>query len=201
MFTAERPKGPETYGAFVIAVRVRDATGATLIERTGDDLAGLSREHIINRWPVAVHAGAHALVFPLGGRASITLPSFDASGLGARAHLLELEDVSGARWTEPLRSAGPCDDAAPACEVDVPDAHQQSACSSAARPSMRSCAAARSKARSGARDQGTRVAACGLSLAERHVAPESLTPLVEIVPNALAETLVLQAEGYVSVEL
>ena len=47
---------------------------------------------------------------------------------------------------------------------------------------------------------GTRVAACGMSLNE-NIAPESLLPGVEVVPNALLEVLQLQARGYVSVEL
>jgi len=48
---------------------------------------------------------------------------------------------------------------------------------------------------------GTRVAACGMSLENENIAPESLLPGVEVVPNALLEVLQLQARGYVSVEL
>jgi len=117
-FTAERPHGPETYGAFVIAVRVRDSTGAALLERDGEALAATTPAQIVNRWPVAVHAGAHALVFPLGGRAEITLPRFDRHGLPAGIYTLELEDVSGARWTAPLEvhPRGPCDGPLLACD-------------------------------------------------------------------------------------
>ena len=52
-----------------------------------------------------------------------------------------------------------------------------------------------------ARSQGTAVVACELALANRGVSRSTLSRAVEVVPNAVAEALLLQANGWVSVEL
>lgn len=43
--------------------------------------------------------------------------------------------------------------------------------------------------------------ACGLSLKELEVDPGTITEQVEIIPNALADVLRMQADGWISVEL
>lgn len=52
-----------------------------------------------------------------------------------------------------------------------------------------------------ARSQGTAVVACELALTNRGVQRSALSQAVEVVPNAIAEALQLQADGWVSVEL
>ena len=91
----ERPKGPETYGAFIVEARVRDALGALVQRYDARALAALSTSAIENRWLVAVHTGPHGLIIPLGSRAQLSLPSpGDLRGPGP--FTLELVDVSGA---------------------------------------------------------------------------------------------------------
>ncbi len=52
-----------------------------------------------------------------------------------------------------------------------------------------------------ARSAGVHITACGMSLRELGVDAQKLSPAVDVVPNALAEALRLQADGWVSVEL
>lgn len=48
---------------------------------------------------------------------------------------------------------------------------------------------------------GVRVVACGLTLLEKDIAPSSLAPQVQVVPNGLTELLRLQSLGYRTLEL
>lgn len=52
-----------------------------------------------------------------------------------------------------------------------------------------------------ATNSGVRVVACGLTLAEKGIAPEKLSPHVRVVANGLVEALKRQSEGFRSVEL
>lgn len=52
-----------------------------------------------------------------------------------------------------------------------------------------------------AKKKGIRVVACGLTLAEKGIAPEKLSPSVGVVENGLVEALQRQREGFRSVEL
>jgi len=105
-FVVERPAGPETYGAFLVAAWLVDGRGQRLHTWTAADLAAAK---IDNRWLVAVHPGAHGLVVPLGARAEVTL-SLDRGRLdaGAGERRLVVEDVSGARWEVALDGTTPC---------------------------------------------------------------------------------------------
>ena len=47
----------------------------------------------------------------------------------------------------------------------------------------------------------TSVLACGMSLENRGIDPERLSPAVEVVPNGLAHALKREAAGYLSVDL
>lgn len=95
--TLERPAGPETYGAFIVEVRVLDEHDAVVRHYDTADLAALDPEQIENRWLVQVRVGPHGLVIPLGAQATIQLPAEDGA-LGSGNYQIELEDVSGVRW-------------------------------------------------------------------------------------------------------
>lgn len=101
----ERPVGPETYGAFIVAVRVLDQHDAVVGSYDAATLAAISEQDIDNRWLVRVRPGPHGLVVPLGGRATVQLPALGSS-LGSGEYRVELEDVSGARWTGPIEYLG-----------------------------------------------------------------------------------------------
>ncbi|AKU92973.1 hypothetical protein AKJ08_3360 [Vulgatibacter incomptus] len=49
--------------------------------------------------------------------------------------------------------------------------------------------------------RGIRVVACGLTLAQKDIAPTRLVPKVVVVENGLVEVLQRKAEGFLSVEL
>lgn len=92
--TLERPVGPETYGAFLVALRVLDERGAPVLAMDADALASIPAEAIENRWLVKVRPGPHGLVVPLGARATVRLDLGDRLPPGR--YRVELEDVSGA---------------------------------------------------------------------------------------------------------
>lgn len=95
----ERPVGPETYGAFVVSVRVLDEQQRPVRTYGARELSELSAEAVRNRWLVKVRPGPHGLVVPLGGRATVSLPaSTHAETLLPNRYLVELEDVSGQIW-------------------------------------------------------------------------------------------------------
>ncbi len=102
--TLERPVGPETYGAFLVAVRVFDSNDALALDYGATTLGSLPQDDIDNRWLVKVRPGPHGLIVPLGARATITLPPSSAT-LGPGAYRIELEDVSGARWERRVQIA------------------------------------------------------------------------------------------------
>ncbi|WP_053333055.1 TQO small subunit DoxA domain-containing protein [Haliangium ochraceum] len=99
----ERPVGPETYGAFLVALRVFDEGGALVRDYDAQTLAATAPADIDNRWLVAVQTGPHGLVVPLGGRATVSLPTLPRAGaLAPGRYRVEWEDVSGARWSSDL---------------------------------------------------------------------------------------------------
>ncbi|AKT41181.1 TQO small subunit DoxD [Chondromyces crocatus] len=98
--TIERPAGPETYGAFLVEVRVLDAGGEVVRRHDARVLAALSPAQLDNRWLVKVRPGPHGLVVPLGARATFRLPGAEgAPALSPGTYRVELEDVSGLRWS------------------------------------------------------------------------------------------------------
>lgn len=94
--TLERPVGPETYGAFIVDVRVFDAHGDLVRRYDAASLAALDANAIDNRWLVQVETGPHGLVVPLGARATVRLSA--VTPLATDALRIELEDVSGRVW-------------------------------------------------------------------------------------------------------
>jgi thiosulfate dehydrogenase (quinone) len=105
LMTLERPVGPETYGAFIVAIRVIDGEGALVRHLDAGSLAALPEGAIENRWLVKVRAGPHGLVVPLGARARVRLTGTER--LPAGRYRFELEDVSGAIFTNELELAPP----------------------------------------------------------------------------------------------
>ncbi|AKV00254.1 Terminal quinol oxidase, subunit, putative (doxD-like) [Labilithrix luteola] len=97
--TLERPAGPETYGAFVVDLRVFDERGELVRHYDAAALSALGTTRIDNRWLLQVRSGPHGLVVPLGARATVTLPTGEGTpALPPGEYRIELEDVSGIRW-------------------------------------------------------------------------------------------------------
>lgn len=99
--TIERAVGPETYGAFLVNLWVHGEDGAPVLHHSAASLAALPPSQIENRWLVKVRPGPHGLVVPLGAQARVTLPTATATRpITAGSYRIELEDVSGARWSQ-----------------------------------------------------------------------------------------------------
>lgn len=92
--TLERPVGPETYGSFLVELRVLSERGEKVWSYDAEQLSSIPAENIQNRWLVQVKPGAHSLVIPLGAQAQVRLPG--ALPLSPGSYQFELEDVSGA---------------------------------------------------------------------------------------------------------
>ncbi len=104
--TFERPEGPETYGAFVMEIRLLDEAGTLVANWDEKALATLPKSAIENRWLVKVKSGAHGLVVPLAARASLVLHELPEVLDGL--YRVEFEDVSGRVWRKTFElSAAP----------------------------------------------------------------------------------------------
>lgn len=98
LLTLERNVGPETYGAFVIDLTLRDGDGRSVLHYDAAALSSLPPSHIDNRWLVRVRPGAHGLVVPLGARATLRFPA-GSTAVAPGRYRVELKDVSGAEWS------------------------------------------------------------------------------------------------------
>jgi thiosulfate dehydrogenase [quinone] large subunit len=105
-FTVFRDQGPDTYGAFLVAVELVDPSGAVAHRWDAAALSAVTPADIRNRWLVQVKAGSHGLVVPLGGEAQVGLPLPD----DWKPHFpltVVVYDVSGASWSAPVTAASP----------------------------------------------------------------------------------------------
>lgn len=93
-FRVYRTGGPDTYGAFLVRVRLKDEHGTVVGEAGAEQLAGLDPESIRNEYLVQVRSMGNALLVPLGGAAVVKM-LLPHTG---KAAVLELEDVSGLKF-------------------------------------------------------------------------------------------------------
>ena len=94
-FSAFRDQGPETYGSFVVEIRLKDREGKLLqtIDATTSD--GWKEIQLKNTYINEVAAHAHSIIFPLGGKAEVTLPVDPEVLSRLSGGALEMVDVSG----------------------------------------------------------------------------------------------------------
>ena len=100
-FQVFRDEGADVYGSFLIGIQLRDASGQTIFQQTQTDLAQLSPNQIANDYVAQVKTGAQSLILPLGARATLSFSDSSFSGLKGN-YILELLDISGARWTQEI---------------------------------------------------------------------------------------------------
>lgn len=110
-FTVFRTEGVDTYGSFLVRIRLTDGQGNTLWRMEADRLSNLSPAAIENAYLARVKPGAFGLVVPLGAKAALTLPVV-LTAVPAEPVSVILTDVSGKEWSAPvrvssLRPAGP----------------------------------------------------------------------------------------------
>jgi uncharacterized membrane protein YphA (DoxX/SURF4 family) len=97
--TLFRDGGPDTYGAFIVAVSVKDNSGQVMQTFDAQQLAGLPAEAIENRYPVKAQPGAHSLEVPLGSLARIQFRPQNVTKLSPGDYSVEVTDVCGLHWT------------------------------------------------------------------------------------------------------
>jgi uncharacterized membrane protein YphA (DoxX/SURF4 family) len=97
--TLFRDGGPDTYGAFIVDVSVKDSAGQVVENFDAGQLAALSTSAIDNRYPVKVQPGAYSLMVPLGSLARVNLEPGKPTTLSPGTYQIELTDVSGLNWS------------------------------------------------------------------------------------------------------
>ncbi len=102
--TLYRDGGPDTYGAFVTTIRVRNASNEIVENFDPVALKALPPGSVNNEFALKVHPGPYGLVAPLGSKATLDLIPSAPKTLPQGAYNLEVEDVSGLKWFAPLRA-------------------------------------------------------------------------------------------------
>lgn len=102
-----RVEGADVYGSFTIAARVLDEAGATVVEWDAAALAAMVPDQFANHYIAKVKPGKNSLVLPLGAKAGVSFRSETLKTLPPGKYRFELEDISGASWSEPLALTRP----------------------------------------------------------------------------------------------
>ena len=102
-FTVFRDEGADVYGSFLIGVKLENAVGETILEKSGDDLSQLAVNQIRNAYVAKVKPGKHSLILPLGAKAILTFPLPKAENLAPGQYTLTLTDISGITWSEQIQ--------------------------------------------------------------------------------------------------
>jgi len=99
--TLYRDGGPDTYGAFITTIRVRNAASEIVEQFDQAALKGLPPSSVKNSYALKIGPGPNGLIAPLGSKATLDLLPGRATNLPAGPYTLEVEDVSGLKWTTP----------------------------------------------------------------------------------------------------
>lgn len=97
-FEVYRVEGADVYGSFLIGISLYDALGKQVLALDGQDLSAFPAENIDNRYVAKIKPGKHALIIPLGAKASLHLQDERLKTLPAGDYKLVLTDVSGITW-------------------------------------------------------------------------------------------------------
>jgi thiosulfate dehydrogenase [quinone] large subunit len=109
-FAAYVDAGPDTGAAYIVAVRLVDAAGATVAQWDGAALAALPPGGILNAYPYAWASRfkTERIGFSgqTGARAAIALPApTGATVIGGSAYQLVLEAIDGTVWRAPAKTS------------------------------------------------------------------------------------------------
>jgi thiosulfate dehydrogenase [quinone] large subunit len=100
-FTLYRDGGPDTYGAFITTIRVRNAASEIVEQFDPGALKMLPPGSVRNTYALKVGPGPYGLIAPLGSKAILDLVPGRASTLPEGSYTIEVEDVSGLKWHAP----------------------------------------------------------------------------------------------------
>lgn len=93
-----RNQGPDTYGSFIIDIKVVDANQQAIIDYQAKALGTLPDSQIKNTYLVKVKANGNALVVPLGAIATLYLMPSESIQLAAGKYTVIVTDISGLSW-------------------------------------------------------------------------------------------------------
>lgn len=96
--TLYRNSGPDTYGAFVVKITVKDASGQPVEAFDTEYLSHIGKQNIANAYIEKIHPGKNSLVVPLSAKARINLAPPDSVNLQPGQYKIYVTDVSGATW-------------------------------------------------------------------------------------------------------
>jgi len=96
--TLYRNAGPDTYGAFIIKIKIKDDKGGTIESFNADFLSKVKKEDIKNFYISKAHPGKYSLVVPLSSMAKIKLNPTTPLSLHSGKYTIEVTDVSGTNW-------------------------------------------------------------------------------------------------------
>ena len=99
-----RDKGPETYGSFIIQVKIQDESGQMIHTFDQAYMKSITAEDIDNRYINKIKPGEHSLVVPLGAKARVTFHLPDGIRLKKGTdYRFILTDISGRKFTGPVK--------------------------------------------------------------------------------------------------
>lgn len=100
-FNVFRTEGVDTYGSFLVRIRLTDGRGNILWKMEADELSSLPPAAIENNYLARIKPGAFGLVVPLGAKAGVTLPAALPVVPEGPVSVV-LTDVSGKEWSAPV---------------------------------------------------------------------------------------------------
>lgn len=93
-----RDGGPDTYGAFIIDIKVKNSKGNIVEDFSSDRLAKIAASNIKNQYLNKIQPGQYALLAPLGAKATISLSSTMNHPIPEDQYSIIVTDVSGLQW-------------------------------------------------------------------------------------------------------
>ncbi len=102
-FSLQRVEGADVYGSFLVGARLLDRDGREQAAWSAEALAKTAGSDIGNRYVAKIKPGPYGLILPLGAQATVSLHHDSLAHLANGSYTLELLDVSGAKWSAPVR--------------------------------------------------------------------------------------------------
>ena len=100
--TIFRDAGPDTYGSFLVDVRIVNEQGETVLDFDSTNLGKLPLDHIQNHYLVKVQPNGQSLVIPLGALSTIQLTPSKPQHLPKGNYFVEATDIDQSTWKAPV---------------------------------------------------------------------------------------------------
>ena len=93
-----RDGGPDTYGSFLVSVRIINEQGKIVLDYDSAYLGNLPLDQIQNHYLVKIHPNGRSLVIPLSALATVALAPTAPQHLPPGNYFVELIDIDGSTW-------------------------------------------------------------------------------------------------------